>query len=159
MNITLTTIPLIIGVGNPWRGDDGAGLAVTSLLEQHPAVAAGRLQVRETDGGGIGLLDAWAGAEVVFLVDAMYAGRPPGSVHRAELGVDPLPATLLHHSTHAFGVLEAVDLARVLGQLPARLVIYGIEGRQFDLGAALSPEVERATHTVAAMILNEAERS
>src|ERR1039457_2451863 len=52
-------------------------------------------------------------------------------------------------STHAFGVAEAVQLARVLERLPRRLLIYGIEGRRFDLGSAPSVEVVEASDRVA----------
>jgi hydrogenase maturation protease len=42
------------------------------------------------------------------------------------------------------GVAETVELARSLGRLPTRLLIYGIEGAKVGLGAGLSREVERA---------------
>ena len=47
-------------------------------------------------------------------------------------------------STHSLGVAGAVELATRLNCLPDVLLIYGIEGRCFDVGAGLSPEVERA---------------
>ncbi len=49
-----------------------------------------------------------------------------------------------HYSTHAFSVAEAVELARALDQLPSRLILYGIEGRDFSAGERLSPEVGAA---------------
>jgi hypothetical protein len=45
-------------------------------------------------------------------------------------------------SRHAFGVREAVELARAMNRLPRSLMIYGIEGRQFSFGAPFSQEVE-----------------
>ena len=52
-------------------------------------------------------------------------------------------------STHAFGVAEAVRLARVLDLMPGRPLIYGIEGRRFDLDIAPSIEVVVAAENVA----------
>ena len=44
---------------------------------------------------------------------------------------------------------EAIALGRALGRLPRQLLLFGIEGGRFDAGASLSPEVERATETLA----------
>jgi hydrogenase maturation protease len=51
-------------------------------------------------------------------------------------------------SSHGLGVLEAIELGRVLGMLPDRLVVYGIVGRDFQHGQGLSPEVEHAAQIV-----------
>jgi hydrogenase maturation protease len=66
---------------------------------------------------------------------------------------------LFSGSTHDFGVAQAVEMARVLGTLPPRLVLYGIEGRCFDFGAALSPEVQQAAHEVARRVQQEIEQA
>ena len=55
----------------------------------------------------------------------------------------------LRSSTHAFGVADAVELARALGRLPGRLDVYAIEGASFTAGDSLSPEVERAVDDLA----------
>lgn len=47
---------------------------------------------------------------------------------------------------------EAIELARTLKQLPAKLIIYGIEGKHFAFGMGLSPEVEQATAEVVATV-------
>ncbi|NWF78763.1 MAG: hydrogenase maturation protease [Chloroflexi bacterium] len=139
----------VIGVGNQWRGDDGAGPAVAHLLRARQGAAAAALQISAIDGGGLNLITAWAGATTVVLIDAVFSGAAPGSIHRFDVGAQPLPEALFRHSTHAFGIAEAVELARALAQLPPRLVVYGIEGRQFDPGVGLSPAVELATRTLA----------
>jgi hydrogenase maturation protease len=124
-------------VGNAWRGDDAAGLVV-----------ARRLGGLGHEGDAVGLLDAWAGAAHAVVVDAAASGAPPGTIHRFDAAA-PLPAHALRSSTHAFGVADAVELARSLGRLPARLDVYAIEGADFTLGAGLSPPVARA---VAALV-------
>jgi hydrogenase maturation protease len=58
-------------------------------------------------------------------------------------------------STHAFGVAEAIELARVLHQLPPVLVIYGVEGATFELGADLSEQVAAAVPQVVAQVRQE----
>jgi hydrogenase maturation protease len=61
----------------------------------------------------------------------------------------------LLRSTHAFGLAEAVELARALGRLPRFLVVYGVEGKCFTPGAALSAGVEAAAADAAARVLDE----
>ena len=117
---------LVIGLGNAWRGDDGAGPAVArGLLDEVPA----RVLVHE--GEPIGLIEEWAGADEVIVVDAVCSGAPPGTIHRLDPLAEPMPAALSHGSTHAFGLAETIELARALDRLPPRLTVYGIEGERF----------------------------
>jgi hydrogenase maturation protease len=132
---------MVIGVGSRWAGDDAAGLAV-----------ARRVGGRELEGDPTALLDAWADADDVVVVDAAASDAPPGTIRRFDARTGPLPARLLRTSTHAFGVPDAIELARALGRLPARLEVYAIEGARFTAGAALSPEVEQAVGELAASL-------
>lgn len=136
--------PLVIGIGQPWRGDDAAGLAALDGLE-----AAGA-EVREHHGEGLGLLALWDGREVVILIDAATSPAPPGTLARFEGG---LPAdSAARSSSHAFGVVEAVETARALGRLPPRLVVHTVAGACWDLGAPLSPAVAAALPALRAAV-------
>jgi len=132
---------LVVGLGNAWRGDDGAGPAVALALGDDP-----RVLVHE--GEPIGLLEAWAGAQEVILVDAVSSGAPAGTVHRLDPLGAPLPGGLASASTHAFGLADTIELARTLERLPPRLTIYGIEGERFSAGEELSPAVRAAVEAV-----------
>jgi hydrogenase maturation protease len=124
----------VIGFGNEWRGDDGVGLEV-----------ARRLGGRVLGGEPIALVDLLDGEDEVVLVDAVYSGAEPGTVFRLEAGAEPLPSQLFGaSSTHALGLAEAVELARSLGRLPQRVVVYGIEGADFGFGKGLSAPVAAA---------------
>jgi hydrogenase maturation protease len=115
----------------------------------------GDIEVREASGEGAALMDAWQGAEAVVMIYAEHSGGAPGTIHRLDAHTGPIPSQFFHYSTHAFSVAEAVELARALDQLPPRLIIYGIEGRTFESGAPLSPEVAQAAHEVAARVRQE----
>lgn len=151
MNESPTRV-LIIGVGNPYRGDDGAGVTVARQL-------AGRvppdIEVLEESGEGTALVEAWQGATFVFVVDAIRSGASPGTIHRFDACREHL-AGQLHRSTHAFGLSGAIELARALNELPAHLVVYGIEGQDFTPGEGLSPAVQKAIPCTAERILSEA---
>ena len=58
-------------------------------------------------------------------------------------------------STHALGAGTAIEMARVLGRLPAALAVYAVEGATFTLGAGLSPAAAAGAAEAAARILEE----
>jgi len=140
---------MVIGIGNPDRGDDGAGVAVARAVQ---GVLAADVRVRTHDGEASGLLDCLTAAPEIYLVDACRSGEPAGTVRRWDLSAGALPAAMGGTSTHGLGVAEAVELARALGQLPARCVAYTIEGAVFDVGAGLSSAVADAAQRVAGML-------
>jgi hydrogenase maturation protease len=148
---------LIIGIGNAYRRDDGMGLAVARALRQKRLPDGAR--VMEHGGEGASLIAAWRGAGTVILIDAASSGAAPGAILRFDAAARPLPRHLLAASTtHAFGVAEAIELARALGRLPSRLLFFGVEGRDFGAGVGLSPEVEAAARVVTARVSREVER-
>ncbi|MEI7632907.1 MAG: hydrogenase maturation protease [bacterium] len=137
---------LIIGVGNEMRGDDAAGIAAArELARMEPEAAA-----IEASGEGAELIELFSGAGRVMVFDAAQSGSEPGTIHRLDASADKIPMEFFRYSTHAFSLAEAVELARVLDGLPAKLVIYGIEGRNWDTGAPLSLEVAQAAREAAA---------
>jgi hydrogenase maturation protease len=146
---------LVIGVGNAWRSDDGAGLAVVRALRQSRLKG---VEVLEREGEPTGLVDAWEGAEAVWLVDAVVTGAAPGTVHRLDASERELPAGLVSASTHHLGLSEAVELARALDRLPARVVFYGIEAAGVEPGDTLTPEVSSAVERVVESVREEVER-
>jgi hydrogenase maturation protease len=138
---------VVIGYGNSWRGDDAAGLVVARRLRES---APPGLRVLEREGEPLDLLEVWADAEEAIVVDAVRSGAAAGTIHRIEATERPLPVESFNASSHLVGMVDAVELARALGRLPDRLLVLGIEGRRFETGAPLSPEVERAVETLAA---------
>lgn len=137
----------IIGCGNFDRGDDAAGVLVARRLH-----ALG-VETVEQSGESFALMECWTGFEHVILVDATAPRGTPGRIWVWNAHADRLPEDVFPCSTHAFGVREAVELARAMNRLPQTLLIYGIEGQQFSFGAPLSPKVERAVGSVAQQLL------
>ena len=146
---------VVVGIGNEYRGDDGVGLAIAERVRDR--VPAG-VTVVPCEQEPSRLIDAWLEADAAIVVDAVTSGAEPGTLHRFDAGVSPLPARVFRSSTHAFGVGEAVELARALGKLPGRVVVFGIEGAEFAAGDALSGPVESAVEPAAQSVLDELER-
>ncbi len=143
---------IVIGIGNPDRGDDAAGRAVVRLLRDAPP---DDVELVEQSGEATALLACLEGASTAFLVDACSSGAPAGTVQRFDVGKKPLPQAVFGLSTHGFGLAEAVELARALGQLPAKCIVYAVEGSAFEVGDPLSPSVAAAAAAVAARLRSE----
>ena len=144
---------VVIGVGNPYRRDDGVGLAVLDRLRDRigPGV---RLVV--TDGEPTQLIDAWAGAELAIVVDAVLCEpAEPGRVHRSDAVGAPAGTP---GGTHALGIPDAIRLAEVLERMPRRLAVYAVEAAELGFGAGLTPAVEAAVPAIVAAVLDELTR-
>ena len=128
----------VIGIGNPYRGDDGVGRLLARKVKP---LLNGLADVREEDGEAAALMEAWEGAPAVILLDAVCSGGPPGTVHCLDVSERRLPNEFTPYSTHGFGLVEAVELARSLGKLPSRVWVVGIEGGSFGTETNLSKKV------------------
>jgi hydrogenase maturation protease len=140
---------IVIGVGNPFRGDDAVGLVVADRLK---ARQDGLTVVTHT-GDLFGLPDMWKGAEAVVLIDALLSSDAAGTIRRFDARHLPVPAGAFRASTHAFGVAEVVALTRSVGALPPRLIVYGVVAARCDHGDDLSEPVARAVDEVVERIL------
>jgi hydrogenase maturation protease len=142
----------VIGVGNDYRSDDGVGIVIARRLRaQLPA----EVKIIEANGEGVSLLDAWQGANSVVLLDAARSGGRAGRIYRFDASTEPIPSAFFNYSTHAFSVAEAVELSRVLNQLPPHLIVYGIEGSTFKAGIGLSPAVDAAATSVITQVVRD----
>ncbi|MBK8025275.1 MAG: hydrogenase maturation protease [Chloroflexi bacterium] len=156
MNSNADTHPpiLVIGIGNEDRGDDAAGLIAVRHLEAQTLPGVVTVEAR---GDAVDLMERWAdpGIQTVYLIDAMRSDTTPGTIQRFDAGKAPLPALHIEGLTHSFGPVEAVELARALGMLPPRLILYAIEGARYDNNVPPSPAVRRAAQQVAECIRGE----
>jgi hydrogenase maturation protease len=142
----------VVGIGNAWRSDDAVGLVVARRLRE---VLPASVEVLEREGEPTGLIETWADAEALWLVDAVSSEAPPGTVHRVDASHTELPEQFGGGSTHHFRLGEAVAMARALGRLPKLVVVFGIEGKSFETGKELTPEVAAAVPVVVAAVRSE----
>jgi hydrogenase maturation protease len=142
----------VVCVGNRLRGDDAAGLEVARHLR---GTLPEGVSITEREGEPTALIDAWEGADALWVVDAVSSGSDAGTVHRLDAGERPLPPDPFRASTHHMSLAETVELARALGRLPAQTVVYGIEGGSFAIGQGLTPAVASAAAAVAAAVREE----
>jgi hydrogenase maturation protease len=138
---------LIIGCGNLQRGDDAAGILVAGRLRKLG------IYTETCVGEATDFMDLWTGVEDVIVVDAVITGASVGSIRECNGRTAPISFNA-RSSTHGFGLAEAIELARALDRLPARLRIYGIEGQRFEHGAEISPGLHSGIEQVVRKIID-----
>ncbi|GGT01141.1 hydrogenase maturation protease [Streptomyces chromofuscus] len=132
---------VVIGVGNPLRGDDGVGPATVEALR---GLVPDGTVLTVSDGEPARMLDLWRGADTVVVVEVLRAQPArPGKLHTLT-AADAASRTARTASTHALGLGECLALAQALGQLPQRLVVHAMEVTDVELGAPLSEAVRSA---------------
>ncbi len=142
---------LVVGVGNRARGDDGVGPEVAARV-----AALGLRAVRVVvEDEPLHLVEHIAEHDDVVVVDAVRPEGNPGRLSLLVVDGEPLPRRSALGS-HGLGVVDAVELARALGRLPARLTLVGVEAQALTCGAPLSApvrdRVDDAVHAVLSAI-------
>jgi len=116
---------IILGLGNPLMGDDGAGLAaLEALRDRYHFDSAVDLE----DGGTLGLelLPLVEDAGSLLLLDAVRFGGDPGTIVKRE--GDQIPRCFAQKlSPHQIGFRETLALAGLRGKLPVRFALIGVE--------------------------------
>ena len=128
---------LVLGLGNQLMSDDGIGVVIARRLQRWPmsgvrVVAAGT--------PGFGLADMLAAQQRVIFIDAVDAGRAPGSVFWVE------PGSILRdwgrQSLHQVGLADVLSLMEVVGQMPWVRII-GVQPQRIGAGCSLSGPLRR----------------
>lgn len=134
---------LVIGIGNTFRRDDGAGVYVLEALRQR---FQDRSDIRfaQASGEGSRLMEIWQGSDSVVLLDAVMRQGNPGKIYHLRACDQAIPSDFFKYSSHAFSVAEAIELSRVMDQLPNMIEIFGVEGEDFGYGDTLTEVVTDA---------------
>jgi hydrogenase maturation protease len=143
---------VVIGIGNEFRRDDGAGPAVLARL--HGRVPGG-VELLVSDGEPAGLIEAWTGVLLAVIVDAVRAEPSvPGRLHRLVLhraGAGEVRPV----SSHGLGLDSAIGLAQALDRMPGALILHAVEAADLGQGPGLTPAVAAAIDTLADAVLRD----
>ncbi|MEN8166826.1 MAG: hydrogenase maturation protease [Pseudomonadota bacterium] len=110
----------IIGIGSPF-GADQLGWRAIDLLQTELTGC----ELIKLDRPGSDLIRYFQGLDDVVLIDAVQAGRSPGSARRLEM--EDLSNAECQTSSHGFGVADALRMAARLDLLPPQLILIGVE--------------------------------
>jgi hydrogenase maturation protease len=143
---------VVIGIGDPMRQDEGVGVHALRAL------AAGRCADRaELVGDSQGVFAALSrerDIQKLVVLNAMRAGRSPGSIARVslrELEGRPGPALSLHEQ----GLLDTLAYLGKAGLRVGEIVIYWVEPEKTGWGMELSEQVEECLPRLAAQVERE----
>ena len=149
MDGAATTV--LVGLGNPVRGDDGVGLrvakAVEALLAANPVPGA---RVATSTRGGFELMDLLEGADRAIVVDCLdLPDAVPGRVR--QMSLQDLAGAARLVGSHDIGLSTAIELGRLAGlAMPVRVEVYGIETALEDrIEEGLSPALEAVVEPLA----------
>lgn len=150
---------LFVGIGSP-HGDDQIGWSIADALA---ATALAGVAIRKASVPA-DLIDWLEGVDLLGVCDACHSGSPAGTVQRLEWqrSRDSARSSILTSSaqtrasgSHGLGLSAVLDLARQLGRLPDRVIVWGIEGEVFQPVEELSPRVRCLLPAITAAIRSE----
>jgi len=135
---------LIIGYGNPLRGDDGIGIRAAELLAgetggETPPLPDG-VEVIACHQLSVELAAAIAEAERLILIDACV-GDELGAIREQPLTPMPPQSSSLSHHLDARGLLAAAQM--LYGKAPPTILLT-VSGGDFGYSERLSPPVAAA---------------
>jgi hydrogenase maturation protease len=142
---------LVIGYGNPLRGDDGVGCVVAEEIAKRLCDPQSRVQVVACHQLNPELAEAVADTRAVIFVDASVELKP-GEVQINAVAPDQFsPAGITHNMKPSALLATASEL---FGQAPpAKSVIIGVAS--FDMGMQLTPPVREAVARASKLIEKE----
>ena len=146
---------LVLALGNPLRGDDGAGRAI---LERLRGTAVSTPYITFLDGGTPGLEMALTlqGYDKVIVIDAANLGAEPGTWRRFCLSdVSLIQKANMNGTLHDAGLAEALALAEALDILPPEIILYGIQPESVEWEIGLSEAVQEAFPAICEQIQAE----
>ena len=128
---------VVIGIGNPFRRDDGIGPAVAREIARQGLPG---IRVLSCAAEPTAILEAWEGANRAVLIDAAVDGRP-GRVRQCTLD-DVADAALL--SSHDLGLRQTFELGRALGRAPESVVVVSVDVADTGHGEGFTAAVREA---------------
>ncbi len=148
------TKPLVIGIGNSLRGDDGLGPLVVANLQQTFAESVDFI-VNPKD--ALSLINSWHDREAVYLVDACYEQQlAAGELVIIDNVLTDDLALLANlrqpQSSHSLDIRLAIELSQTIGNCPQQLEIYAASAKKFSRGSGLSAAMEAAAARIVSMI-------
>ena len=131
---------LVVGVGNPLRGDDGLGPTAVKIL-QHMRLPA-EVEVRESSNLFDLVLGGLKDYSRLLIVDAVRRGSKPGTLHVFTPKLEGGESGVL--SLHEAGIHEILRLGKMLNCLPGEVIILGCEPLETGYSMRLSEPVRRS---------------
>lgn len=144
---------LVLGIGNMLIGDEGVGCKTVTEISNRYSMPS---NVECLDGGtaGFELLSYIDSKDHLIVIDALQNDMEPGTVVMVE-GEDVPKAFMARTTPHQLGICDVLAAAELSECMPGRLLLYGVEPKQLDVGIGLSPEVEAGMEKIISAVVDQ----
>jgi len=145
----------IIGVGNPFRKDDGIGIVLLEKLIEKKDDLPQDIEYIDGGTGGMNLLHILALFDVALVIDAVKLNGCPGESKLFKSEDVRSKKSSINISTHESDVLKIINLSKELGEIPDQLFIFGVQPKDVSQGDNLSPELQKSIPLLTSNLKNE----
>jgi hydrogenase maturation protease len=132
---------VIIGLGNRYLSDEGVGGRIAQALVDRSLLPDG-VEALDLGTGGLSVLHAISGHRKAVLVDCAFMDAAPGEWRCFSRDEVRNRSRLTRYSLHEGDVLQTMDLAERLGELPDQVCFIGIQPACVEPGEDLSPALQ-----------------
>ena len=142
----------IVGVGNILLGDEGIGVRVVKELEKEKYSE----EINFLDAGTafFSIVSELRNFKKAIIIDAVHGGKKAGTVYRFNID-DVAGKGNSIISLHDFGVIESIQLERVIAKLPDEIIFYGVEPKNVTPSLELSSVLQCKLKYVVQKIFEE----
>ncbi|MCL6570678.1 MAG: HyaD/HybD family hydrogenase maturation endopeptidase [Bacillus sp. (in: Bacteria)] len=146
----------ILGIGNTLFSDEGVGIYLLPLLEE-ALKDDENIEIIEGLTDGMKLLGPVEDAENLIIIDAINAGKEPGTI--IALVGDEIPAYFgVKLSVHQMGFQEVLLAAKLRERYPKQIVMYGMQPTSLQLGIGLTETNEKKLAELAKVVIDQVNR-
>ena len=129
----------VFGVGNTIMRDDGIGVLLLDRLREHELPE--NVILIEQGVAGMSIIHRLDGFQAAVIIDAVdFRGKAgegrifsPGDAEDMNIGRT--------ESLHDCNILEAIKIAKALGQAPEHIRIFGVQPKEIGFGEEISEEL------------------
>jgi hydrogenase maturation protease len=147
----MTTDVLVIGYGNPLRGDDGVGPLIAEQLAKRLRDPEAKVQIVACHQLNPELAEPIAETKAVIFIDASVELKP-GEVRISAIAADRFSTGAFAHSMKPSALLATAS--ELFGQAPPAKAV-GIGASSLDMGTQLTAQVRGAVPSAIAMVEKE----
>ena len=145
----------VIGVGNPFRKDDGIGIVLLEKLIEKKDDLPSDIEFIDGGTGGMNLLHMLALFDRVLIIDAVKFNDKPGTSKLFKSEDVCSKKSSINISTHESDVLKIINLSKELGEIPDELFIFGVQPKDTSSGNSLSSDLQQSIESLTLNLQNE----
>ncbi len=151
---------VIIGCGNPYRQDDGAGVYVAQqLMSMMKANLVDEVRVFDAGTAGMDIMFQARGCDALIIIDANQSASEPGTIFEVPgHELENIPEA--SYNLHDFRWDNALYAGRRIyqDQFPDNITVFLIEVETLALGIELSTCVQKASDRVVEIVMERIKR-